>query len=152
MRLIQRAIADCIAPAAFVSLAPTDLVSTAVTRMLETQTSCAVVVDGGRLIGIFTGRDFLDRISVKKRDPARTQLGDVMTKDPRTLHPEDCISFAIKQMAEEGHRHVPIVDSEHKPVSVLDTRLVISHLIKVFAELEHEGTVEDERWIDLGGG
>ncbi len=152
MRHIQRAISDCIAPAKFVALAPTDLVSTAVAGMLETETSCALVVEEGRVVGIFTGRDFLNRISVEKRDPADTQLLDVMTRNPRSLHPDDCISFAIKQMAQEGYRHVPIVDAEQRPISVLDTRLVISHLIKVFAELEQAGDVEDDRWIDLGGG
>ena len=152
MRHIQRAIADCIAPAKFVALAPTDLVSTAVSGMLETATSCALVVEDHRLVGIFTGRDFLRRIGVEKRDPARTQLRDVMTANPRSLHAHDCVSFAIKQMAQEGYRHVPIVDAEQRPVSVLDTRIVISHLIKVFAELEQDDDVEDERWIDLGGG
>lgn len=153
MRRIQRSIADCIAPAKFVALAPTDLVSTATASMLESQTSCALVVENEQLVGIFTGRDFLNRVSVKKRDPNQTVLREVMTPNPQALRSFDCISFAINKMAEQGYRHVPIVDGDGKPVSVLDTRLVISHLIKVFAELEQqEGDVEDDRWIDIGGG
>ncbi len=152
MQRIQRSIADCIAPAKFVTVSPTDLVSTALASMLETQTSCALVVDGERLVGIFTGRDFLSRVSAKKRDPKDTRICDVMTANPQALRSHDCISYAINRMAEEGYRHVPIVDGNNKPVSVLDTRLVMTHLIKVFAELEQDGDEEDDRWIDIGGG
>lgn len=152
MQRIQRSIADCIAPAKFVALAPTDTVSTAATQMLETQTSCALIVENDRLVGIFTGRDFVRRVSAKQLDPRVTQMKDVMTPNPQALQSHHCVSFAINRMAEEGYRHVPIVDGNFKPVSVLDTRLVMSHLIKVFAELEQEGDDEDESWIDIGGG
>jgi len=152
MQRIQRSIADCIAPAKFVALAPTDLVSTAVTDMLETYTSCALVVEDGRLVGIFTGRDFLKRVSAQKRDPKTTALREVMTPDPLALQSHDCVSYAINRMAGQGYRHVPVVDANHRPVSVLDTRLVMTHLIKVFAELEQDNYVEDPNWIDIGGG
>jgi CBS domain-containing protein len=153
MQRIQRTIADCIAPAKFTAVARTDLVSTAVAGMLETQTSCALIVENERLVGVFTSRDFLSRVCAEKLDPKETKIGDVMTPNPTALQPHHCITYAINRMAEMGYRHVPIVDENFRPVSLLDTRLVMSHLIKVFAEFEQAGDEEGaEDWIDIGGG
>ena len=154
MRQIQKSIADCIARAKFVALSQDDMVSTAVTAMSEMGTDCALVVEENeKLVGIFTERDFLNRVSAAKRDPSATRLGDVMTADPETLHPHDCVSYAINRMAVGSYRNVPIVDDKQRPTSVLDVRLVMLHLIKVFAEVEKGGgATDDEEWIDIGGG
>ena len=132
-------------------MGPDDLVSTAVAGMRDKKTHCALVVEEGKLVGIFTERDFLNRIASQRRDPARVAIREVMTLDPQTLRAHDCVSYAINRMAVGRYRNVPIVDRNGAPTSVLDVRLVMMHLIKVFAEVEQGGSDHPE-WIDIGGG
>lgn len=156
MRQIRKSIAECIAKAEFVAVQPGDTVDVAVEGMRAKKTHCALVVDGSKLVGIFTERDYLNRVSIEARNPATTRLADVMTPDPMRLRSTDCVSYAINQMAVRGVRNIPIVDASGQPVSVLDVRLVIMHLIKVFAEIEQapeRATSEaNDAWIDIGGG
>jgi len=151
VRSIQKSIAECIARADFVSVAPDDLVTTAVSGMQAKGTNCALVVDREKLIGIFTERDFLHRIAAEGRDPATIPMRQVMTPDPETLRAHDSVTYAINRMAVRKYRNVPIVDRNGRPTSVLDARLVMMHLIKVFAELD-QGGGDHDAWIDIGGG
>src|SRR6266496_2222824 len=48
-----------------------------------------LVVDGSRLIGIFTERDALFRVLAAGRDPKTTPLAEVMTPQPQTIHPDE---------------------------------------------------------------
>jgi len=97
---------------------------------------CVMVVESGRLCGIFTSRDFLNRVAAARTDPSTIELGAVMTKDPRTLRPRDAVAFAINWMAIEGFRNVPIVDDDGVVQGVLTVWDVMRHLGDVFAEIE----------------
>src|SRR5688572_13222896 len=106
---IQKSIAECIAPADFVSVRPDDRVTVAVAAMRDKGTHCALVVKDDELVGIFTERDFLHKIAAERRDPAAVCLREVMTPAPETLRAHDCISYAINRMAVGRFRNVPIV-------------------------------------------
>lgn len=71
--------------------------------------SVLVVGDSANLAGIFTGRDAV-RLLAEGRDPARTTLGEVMTRNPVTLPPSASTLDALHAMCDGGFRHVPIVD------------------------------------------
>ena len=80
-----------------------------------------LVVDGTRLIGIFTERDALIRVIAAGRDPRTTRLAEVMTPQPETLHPDDPFLKALRIMNSRGFRHLPVV--EHgRPVGVVSAR------------------------------
>ena len=151
MRRVQQTIAECISRADYVSVAPGDPVTAAVAGMREKGTHCALVVEAGVLVGIFTERDFLHRIAAEKRDPAKVTMREVMTPRPEALRPHDGVAYAIHQMAVRKFRNVPVVDGEGRPTSVLDIRLVMMHLLKVFAEIDQDGA-EPAEYVDLGGG
>jgi CBS domain-containing protein len=148
---IQKTIAECIARADFVSVGPDDPVSAAVAGMREKGTNCALVVEREKLIGIFTERDFCQRIAAERREPSTVPIRQVMTPDPESLRAHDSVTYAINRMAVRKYRNVPIVDRNGRPTSVLDVRLVMMHLIKVFAEADQAGGDHDA-WIDIGGG
>jgi CBS domain-containing protein len=80
-----------------------------------------LVVDGSRLIGIFTERDALFRVIAAGRDPATTPLADVMTPQPQTMHPDEPFVKALRLMHRHGFRHLPVV--EHgRPLGVVSAR------------------------------
>jgi CBS domain-containing protein len=71
--------------------------------------SVLVTGDAGRLVGIFTGRDAVCRVLAQRRDPSRTRLGEVMTRDPKTTSPGETAYDVLRRMVEGGFRHLPLV-------------------------------------------
>jgi CBS domain-containing protein len=80
-------------------------------KVMATQRIGALlVVDGGRLVGIFTERDALSRVLAKGADPKATTLAEVMTPGPLTVSAEKPLAHALIIMHENGFRHMPVVD------------------------------------------
>jgi CBS domain-containing protein len=70
-----------------------------------------LVVDAGKLVGIFTERDVLMKVAGHPIDLTRSKVSAFMTPDPVTL-PADS-AFALNRMVLEGFRHIPLVDACH---------------------------------------
>ena len=71
--------------------------------------SVLVTGDTGQLVGIFTGRDAVCRVLAQRRDPYSTRLAEVMTRDPKTMLPDQTAFDALRMMVDGGFRHVPLV-------------------------------------------
>jgi CBS domain-containing protein len=117
-------------------LAVTDPVARAFDLMSKEAHDCVLVMTGGALAGIFTSRDFLNRVAAKRADPAGITLAEVMTPKPRTLRAQDSVAFAINWMAVEGFRNVPIVDDHGGTLGVLTIWDVMRHLDEMFDEID----------------
>lgn len=96
-------------------------VSEAARWMQGRRVGAILVVDGDRLVGIFTERDALFRVVAEKRDPATTLLSDVMTANPTTIGPRDSFPTALQIMHAGRFRHVPVVE-DGKPVGIVSSR------------------------------
>jgi len=96
-------------------------VAQAARLMKERRVGAVLVMNEGRLAGIFTERDALFRVIAEGRDPAKTGLQDVMTANPRTITPDRPFGHALHMMHEGGFRHVPVVD-ENRPIGVVAAR------------------------------
>lgn len=137
-----------------------DPVARAFDAMSREVHDCVLVMRGDQLAGVFTSRDFLNRIAAVRADPTKVLLGDVMTPAPRTLRPRDPVAFAINWMAVEGFRNVPIVDDSGEVHGLLTVWDVMRHLEAIFEEIDATpratppggDTSEVISMIDLGGG
>ncbi len=69
-------------------------------------------MDEGRLAGIFTERDALNRVLAEGRDPDSTPLSGVMTRDLVMLGPQTAATLALHVMSEAGFRHLPVVEND----------------------------------------
>lgn len=137
MRRLQRPIEEIGWTREVPQLSVTDPVARAFDLMSKEAHDCVLVLDRARaLAGIFTSRDFLNRVAARRADPAAISLADVMTPQPRTLHPDDSVAFAINWMAVEGFRNVPIVGASGAPLGVLTIWDVMRHLDEMFAEID----------------
>ncbi len=124
-----------LAPSEPIRLPAEATVHEAVTKMVANRRAAVVIVDGeGRLIGIFTERDVLTRVVGQGRDLHRTTLGEVMTRDPEALSPQDRICYAINRMNNAGYRTVPLVDAERRPIGVVTINDVVKWLAGIFPE------------------
>jgi len=163
MRRLQKTIEEIGWTKSVPRFTKSDVVGRAFDAMSRESHDCVLIVDpagGDALAGIFTSRDFLNRVAALRKDPQKLALGDVMTPSPRTLRPRDGVAFAINWMAIEGFRNVPIVDDGGAILGVLTVWDVMRHLDAVFDEIEAtprltppKGDISDViNMVDLGGG
>ena len=95
-----------------------------------------VVDDQGRLAGLFTERDVLNRVVAQGLDPDSTRLTAVMTADLQTASPDKPLAHALHMMFEGGFRHVPVVE-DGRPIGMVSARNALGLEIQQFEkELE----------------
>ena len=159
MQRVQKTISDFRYEQGIPELNARDPVMRAVDLMASHHHDCVLISDGGRVVGIFTGNDFLHRVAALHLDPLTTTLGEVMTVHPETLKRRDCVTYAINRMAVRGFRNVPIVDDDGQALGAITVWDVMRHLGEIFDEIESAPNLVDPAsdisnvtWIDTGGG
>ena len=119
-------------PGKLIVAPPEVSVSEAARLMQEGKVGAVLVVEDGRLAGIFTERDAVCRVVAAGRDPRLTRLGEVMTPDPKTVTPKDSFGYALLLMYENGFRHAPVVE-DGRPVGVVSARHALDPDLEEFA-------------------
>jgi len=110
---------------------PETSVSAAAKLMAKKKVSAVLVVENGRLVGIFTERDAVYRVIAKGLDPDGTRLAEVMTPDPTTVTPEESFGYAMLMMHEHGFRHAPVVEDD-RPVGIVSARNALDPELEEF--------------------
>jgi len=85
----------------------------------------------GRLIGIFTERDFVNRVVAAGVDPSRA-VETVMTRTPKTVRRAASVHSAVELMASGGYRHLPVTGGGGEPLGVLSVKDVVRYLVEYF--------------------
>ena len=105
-----------------VSALPDTTVRAAAVAMAGQSVGAIMIVDEtGRLIGLFTERDVLNRVVARGLDPETTLLASVMTDKLQTATPDKPLGHALHLMFEGGFRHVPVVE-DGRPVGMVSAR------------------------------
>ena len=86
-------------------------VSQAVREMNDKGIGALLVMDGEKMVGIFTERDVLRRVVDADRDPALTKVAAVMTRGPLTIDISAHVSEAMNLMTTRRFRHLPVTDN-----------------------------------------
>jgi CBS domain-containing protein len=92
------------------SIAPGITVAAAVDILNQAKVGSVLVMDKGRLVGIFTERDVLRRVVGARRDPASTLVADVMTRELAVMKPGATVQDAMRVISERRIRHIPVVE------------------------------------------
>ena len=106
--------------------------------MRDRNVGAAVVVDGGRIAGIFTERDLLRAIA-DSRHPDVGQVQSYMTSDPVTLPPDHSPSEAAQIMSERRFRHIPVMEGDDL-VGIVSIRDLMSAGLHIGSADAHMGT------------
>lgn len=114
---------------------PSVTVRQAAQEMAAKHVATVIVAEqDGRLDGIFTERDLLERIVAPGVDPNTATLGAVMTRQLQTITPQSTVREALREMERHGIRHLPVVDNG-AVVGIVSMRDFIGEEV---AEVEHE--------------
>jgi CBS domain-containing protein len=120
-----------------VAMPPDITVQEAVEDMAARNVGSVCVVSDGRLVGLFTERDLLDRVVTPGRDPGRTKLSHVLTGNPLCLDADATVEDALRLIDERGLRHMPVVEGEGL-VGVISIRDLTEFLVR-----EQQGRIDD---------
>lgn len=101
-----------------VTLEMKDTVIAAARSMRDGNIGDVVVLDGGQVQGILTDRDIVVRALAEGRDPARTSVGEICSRELTTLSPTDTIEAAAKIMHDKAIRRLPVVEGG-RPVGIV---------------------------------
>ncbi|HQQ96552.1 MAG TPA: CBS domain-containing protein [Cyclobacteriaceae bacterium] len=98
---------------AIFSVEPSVMVYTAVEQMCERNIGGLLIVEGGKLVGIFTERDYARKLILRGKSSKDTPISELMTRNPFTVSPESTIEDCMDIMTKKHIRHLPVTDKEH---------------------------------------
>ena len=109
-------------------------VAEAARMMAKSNSGCVVVMEGDRLIGIFSERDVLNKVVAAGLSPTEEKVVTHMTPDPECLGPDDEVAYALNKMAVGEFRRVPVLDDQGRLLGIFSItdlkRLVLDHFEK----------------------
>ena len=129
--MLELPVRDVLEPRKLVLAPPQASVDDAARLMQEARVGAVLIVEQGRLIGIFTERDAVYRVLAARRDPLLTPLAEVMTRDPVAVSPEETFGYALLLMHDHGFRHAPVVENG-RPIGVVSTRHALDPELEEF--------------------
>jgi CBS domain-containing protein len=88
-----------------------------------------LVLEGERLAGIITQGDCAIRVLLEGRDARTTPVGEIMTRDPLTVRPEDPLEACMGLMANRNFRHLPVLDGG-RVVGVVSIGDIVKDMIR----------------------
>lgn len=97
----------------------------AVQYMVEKGVGAVAVMEGDRMVGIFSERDLMKRVVTKKIDPAELAVAKVMTTNIITAKPEESYSSCLARMQSHNIRHLVITTGDHL-VGIISLRDLMS--------------------------
>ena len=93
-----------------ISIDPDRSVLDAIKRMAEVGIGSLVVLDGDRLAGIRSERDYARKVILKGRASDSTPVADIMTTEVVTTTPAATIDECMQLMTDRKFRHLPVID------------------------------------------
>ena len=96
-------------------------------KMVGETIGCVMVVDGDKLVGIFSERDALMKLNVDAPRFFSRPISQFMTPDPVTLETSDRIAYALHKMDLGHYRHIPIL-FDGKLAGVISIRDILRYL------------------------
>jgi CBS domain-containing protein len=120
--------------------------STSLLECIETMRSRRIgsilIIDPvGKVLGIFTERDCLMKVTGKVSDLS-VPVSDYMTPHPVCERPDASLAFALNLMSNGGFRHIPIVDQDNMPIGIVSIKDMVDHIVKKMLKAINEAVDE----------
>lgn len=127
-RVLAEELMEAIPAQPCTQIAPETTIRAAVEMLKRLSISSLLVVDDGRLVGIFTERDVLERVAEQFPKLVDRPVSDVMTADPLVVYTGDSAGSALAAIAAAGYRHVPVLNEEDAVVGIVSPRRAFAFL------------------------
>ncbi|MEZ5465014.1 MAG: CBS domain-containing protein [Lysobacteraceae bacterium] len=94
------------------SIAPGASVIDALRLMAEHGIGALLVMDGSRLVGVVSERDYARKVALQGRTSATTLVSDIMSAEVQSVSPEDTVNACMHRMTRHRIRHLPVMEGE----------------------------------------
>lgn len=127
----------------FVGVAPDTSVVDTVNAMRADELSCACVLDGGTIVGMFTQRDLLQRVIGRERDWSGP-ISNEMTSTLKTAGPEASLKDALDVMLLWWVRNLPVISDDGQFLGNLSFSIVVETMTALLAQRFESEAPEDD--------
>jgi len=110
------------------SVSPDAMVYDALTLMAEKNLGAVLVMDGARIAGIFSERDYARKVTLKGKSSRETPVKEIMTQDVLFVRPGHSIEDCMALMTDKRIRHLPVMEGE-KLMGVISIGDVVKAII-----------------------
>ena len=122
------------------SVSPDSSVYDALEDLEEKNLGALVVVENGKLIGVFTERDYARKVILKGRSSKETHVRDIMSSRPIFVNPDSTIDDCMQLMTDKLIRHLPVLENEEL-IGVISIGDIVRYIIYekdfIIENLEH---------------
>lgn len=124
-----------------VVVSPKDSVYHALSVMADNDVGAVLVMDGEKLIGIFTERDYARKVILLGKNSRDTRIEEIMTQKVAYVTPANSLEECMSLMTQHRFRHLPVLDENQEVIGVVSigdlAKATISHQKFIIAQLEH---------------
>lgn len=99
-------------PPGILSIAPDARVFDALQVMAEKNVGALLVMDGSRLIGIITERDYARKVILQGKSSLDTPVREIMTDKVLCVHPDQSVEECLGLMTDKRVRHLPVIEGD----------------------------------------
>jgi len=110
------------------SVAPDATVFQAIQLMADKNVGALPVLEGDRLVGIISERDYTRKVVLKGRSSRETPVRDILSRDPSTAALDDTIVECMRIMTEKKVRHLPVLDG-HTLIGIVSIGDLVNWII-----------------------
>ena len=99
-------------PGGVVAVAPQDSVLEAIKLLAEKNVGAVLVMDGPRLAGMFSERDYARKVDLQGKSSANTPVSEVMTREVVFVTPAHTNEECMALMTDKRVRHLPVIAND----------------------------------------
>jgi CBS domain-containing protein len=110
------------------AIAPRATIYEALQLMADKNAGALMVVEDGRLMGIFSERDYARKIILQGRSSLDTTVETIMTRDVVSVYPDDTVEACMTLMTNARQRHLPVFEGDQL-IGVVSIGDVVKHLL-----------------------
>jgi CBS domain-containing protein len=110
------------------SVSPEATVFEAVKLMDEKNVGALLVLEGEKLVGIISERDYTRKIMLRGKRSRETSVAEIMSTSVTVTHPREPVATCLRLMTDKHIRHLPVLDGE-KVVGVISIGDLVKHVI-----------------------
>jgi CBS domain-containing protein len=110
------------------SISPDATVYEAVAMMDEKNVGALLVMDGAKLVGMISERDYTRKVMLRGKKSRDAKVSEIMSTNLTVTHPHEGVEECLRVMTDKRFRHLPVLDGD-KVVGVISIGDLVKHVI-----------------------
>jgi CBS domain-containing protein len=110
------------------SVSPDTVIFDAIEKMAGRSAGTALVMDGDRLVGIISERDFIRKIYLKDKCGQGVKVSEVMSTELTTVSPDESLENCMNLMTDKRIRHLPVMEGD-QVVGIISIGDIVKYMV-----------------------